>query len=286
LMALGEGLVLVAVGNGDEGHLSLLSEFYHELILPTFEKEVELLDPFDTWKGLMMEPSEGYQFHADLLVNEQNRVIGGLMYEFYPQSLCGLLSYLVVKEEYRGRRLANYLIDIAKESLDRDAQKLTSDQTKKINAIFLETHHPPLSHFGPQYVDSVQEESLDIWTKRMNLFGRLGFQVIDVPYLQPPLEIGKNPAYNLFLLNYHPENWPDLSPTTLRDFLVEFNIGCGNEESMAEDYESLILEVQNLSSINLIQILTLIRSVTEGSMPSMMKKLLDLKSAYLTEKHD
>jgi GNAT superfamily N-acetyltransferase len=274
------GFSLICIRNGDSHLLPLLNTFYHHLIETTFEREAELLDPFSTWEYLM-EPDEQYRFHADVLVtNDSQTLVGGLMYEFYPQSLCGILCYLVVKEEYRGQRLANLLVQNAKNTLDNDARELTCGKFQTVHSVFLETHIPPLSCFGIQSRDNENEEPFEIWMKRMSLFDRLGFQIVDISYLQPPLGREKETAYNLILLQSQSPNIPDLSPFVLSQFLLEFAESCAYEGEIPKDFSNLVSHVRSLSQLSFLPIKDYVANIGKGVMPEMIQKLIHLKENH------
>jgi len=286
---LPEGLTLYPIRPREED-LPLLKTFYHDLILATFGDDMDLMDSFETWVESLMEPSEGYVFHADLVLDANKRIVGGLMYEFYPRSLCGLLSYVVVIEEYRGKGIANFLIQEGKKFLNEDAKTLTKNPNAEIRGIFLETHFPPLSHIphDPSIFPTPHHdhESLDVWAKRMVLFNRLGFSLLEIPYLQPPLGLDKDPSFDLILLASLPSDCTEFSSSIVSEWLVEFNELVGNEGKFSEHYQRLIAMTQKLPHVGVLNVPTFLNIICEKKeVRSWMKDLITWKAEYFPHEH-
>ena len=225
----------------DDIDFDLVSKFYNELIFPTFGGVAEHMDDLETWKDLLFSPSPPtYRLFLDIVVIEneskigdndghssqqqqqKQQIIGGSMFEFFPNSLCGILSYIVVHELHRGRGIAQSLVHQMKDTLNQYATEITEGKEKKIRHLFLETNLPPLEQNPNIFSDSEliqlykesllllgehhHSESFEAWEKRMKFFSRLGFGVLDFPYIQPPLGEGKDPAFNLLLLAHMPSS--------------------------------------------------------------------------------
>ncbi|MBZ0070580.1 MAG: GNAT family N-acetyltransferase [Gammaproteobacteria bacterium] len=136
------------------------------------------------------------------------RPIGGIAFEYYRDSRCGLLTYLVTDPAHRRRGLARRLLDYAIARLHRDAQEYGT----ALRAVFAEAEDP--DQVGA-YDNTMPPR------ERLATLARLGARRIDIPYVQPRLEGGSEPCRHLLLLAFHPDT-PDIAGTVVRDFLHEF----------------------------------------------------------------
>ena len=251
---------------------------------------MDLMDSFETWVESLMDPSPGYVFHADLVLDGSGRIVGGLMYEFYPRSLSGLLSYVVVIEEYRGKGIANYLIQEGKKFLNEDAKAWTKDPNAEIRGIFLETHFPPLSHVphDPSLFPTPphDHEPLDVWAKRMVLFNRLGFSLLEIPYLQPPLGPDKDPSFDLILLASLPRDATTFSPSVVSEWLVELNELVGNEGKVSVHYQRLIAQTRALENVSVVTVPQFLDIICEKKeVRPWMRELIGWKAEYFPNGH-
>ena len=111
----------------------------------------------------------GYAFHARLLLDGDD-IVGGVTYELYPKSQCGLVTYMVVAPHARGRGLGKQLfLGAARELYDAGAR-----------AVFGEVHadHP----------------------ERLARFERWGARALDFEYVQPALGPGLAADHGLRLI--------------------------------------------------------------------------------------
>jgi GNAT superfamily N-acetyltransferase len=111
-------------------------------------------EPLDAW----LHP-HGYAFHAQVALDGDD-IAGGITYELYPKSRCGLVTYMVVAPSARERGLGRTLLtSAARELYDAGA------------ALVL----------GEVHRDKPE---------RLERFVRWGARVIDIPYVQPSLGPG------------------------------------------------------------------------------------------------
>jgi GNAT superfamily N-acetyltransferase len=123
-------------------------------------------EPFESWLA-----PRGYTFHARVALDGQE-IAGGITYEHYPESNCGLVTYMVVAPGARERGLGRTLLTTA-------AQELYSAGTALV--------------FGEVHRDAPE---------RLARFIRWGARVIDIPYVQPSLGPGlaRDPGLCLIVL--------------------------------------------------------------------------------------
>jgi GNAT superfamily N-acetyltransferase len=144
--------------------------------------------------------------------NLKLNVIGGLVFEYYRESSCGLLTYLLVKPSFRKRGLASKLIKKASKILNEDAKV----EQSTLNAVFLESKNP-------KFPDrSLKKEKTD---KNLSFLRKIGAQKVDIPYIQPQLEGGKGRCNYLSLMTIFSGKHLQvdyISGEIIKGFLYEF----------------------------------------------------------------
>ncbi|KAF2068992.1 hypothetical protein CYY_009691 [Polysphondylium violaceum] len=182
----------------DDYDQDLMDRFYNELMLPNFpmKNELEPLSNFVT--ALERETynpnlSEVHVLLALRWPNEssdlQPTIGAGIIFEYYPNTNCGLLSYLVVHRSSRGHGLARVLVERAVELLDKHAK--TRGQLAGCNVILLETN-------SAEKV-TVQQDVMDP-RMRHTIYHKMGFRMIDFEYIMPPLFQGYEKLRGVLLL--------------------------------------------------------------------------------------
>lgn len=101
----------------------------------------------------------GYTFQARVAVH-RHYILGGITYEHYPKSNCGLVTYMVVAPMARNQGLGRTLLDIAARALYDAGAALV---------------------LGEVHRDAPE---------RLARFVRWGARALDVPYVQPSLGPG------------------------------------------------------------------------------------------------
>ncbi|GAB3898890.1 hypothetical protein GCM10028803_19120 [Larkinella knui] len=125
--------------------------------------------------------------------------VAGCIVELYPDSACGLVTYLFVNQHYRGVRIGSDQKKIA-ESLIQSEQGLTGliryfagQYGKTVNAVLFESNNP--------FETDAENDSMPP-AKRLKFFSRMGAKRIDFDYIQPPLGDDKGIVTNLYLLTF------------------------------------------------------------------------------------
>ncbi len=138
-------------------------------------------------------------------------VFGGIVFEYYRVSSCGLLTYVAVDEPYRHQGLARILFEIAIQTLEKDA--ITNHAS--LQAAFGEAEDPR--------VDGPSGSSLDT-RERLCVMEHLGAKWVDIPYVQPALSAGGGRCGRLLLLCFHAGRFGanTLEGDVLIRFLFEF----------------------------------------------------------------
>ncbi|MGK2942042.1 MAG: GNAT family N-acetyltransferase [Immundisolibacter sp.] len=147
-------------------------------------------------------------------------LLGGIAFEHYRDSHCGLLTYLVIAPEFRRRGLGRQLIHGALARLHQE----TRAHGTELCGVFAETEDP----------DKVgANDNAMAPRERLTALARLGARRIDIPYVQPALEGGSGRCRHLLLLAFHPHT--DAIPgAVVRDFLHEFYRALGIDAPQAD----------------------------------------------------
>lgn len=137
--------------------------------------------------------------------------LAGVAFEYYRDSRCGLLTYLVTAPAQRRRGLAHRLVLRAIELLHADAR----EQGAELRAVFAETEDPQRV---PAAADAMSPH------ERLRALGRLGARRLDLPYVQPRLAGANAPCRHLLLLAFYPgaARTATIDGAVMRAFLSEF----------------------------------------------------------------
>ncbi|KAL9179715.1 hypothetical protein ACHAXT_009005 [Thalassiosira profunda] len=132
---------------------------------------------------------------------EECTVVGGAAVEYYPRSRVGLLSYVVLHSDCRGRGLAKPLHDEALARLEALAHRYYPSQSAEptLRAVFAETNTAAAGDVAPEMA-----------LRRHRALYNLGYRLVHFPYAQPPLSTANVDAAfdDIVLLVYFPyERW-------------------------------------------------------------------------------
>ena len=211
----------------------LLSAFT-ALYLNTFTDPSEREDPAQ-WSERLRHSYPSPQPRTHLVVALQadgvaaSSVLGGIVFEYYPASRCGLLTYLVVDRAQRRRGLARRLISTAIGILNHDAQQ----QSSTLRGVFAEAEDP---------AKVSAEDAAMSPRERVTALMRLGARWIDIPYVQPALDGGSGRCRHLLLLAFdHDGTQPEgIQGSVVKGFLYEFYQALGIERPDADaDYVAI-----------------------------------------------
>jgi GNAT superfamily N-acetyltransferase len=161
-----------------------MSRFYDQCLVPSFGRFDDELEPLDVFLTALGTDNAQYRLHVVLLLDENQQIMAGCCFELYKRSICGLLTYIVVKDEYRGKGLARNLIDLT-------ISQLRDDSEGKIRCLFLETNS-----------ERVKDDIIDP-AERLLIWQRLGFVPLrQLSYVQPALSASQSKCRDLILC-YH-----------------------------------------------------------------------------------
>ena len=164
-----------------------LVRFYDELLVPNFSQFPEELDTLDTfYYALNSKSVYPYTLHITLLI-EDDKILAGCSYEYYPKSQSALLTYIVVSE--------------------------------------LKIHHENIKVLFAESNSDKVDESKDVMNPKLRrqILNRLGFFYLDFDYIQPPLSKESDKCKDL-LLSVHKDYLisDKIKSHILVDWLEEF----------------------------------------------------------------
>lgn len=219
-----KGISILELRDTPNDNLDLLNSFitlYNETFTDTSERE----DPNQWAIRMWLVPAE-LKHITHLLIayttddsTGDRCLVGGLVFEHYLKSQCGLLTYLVIEKKWRQRGIARVLVDKALSILMQEEHNLG----KQLKAAFCEVEDPQL----------VSDENSTMPTcERLQAIMSLGARVLNFKYIQPPLVGGSGHCNHLLLLAFDLQNFTkntvnkphgiSMEGSVIREFLYEF----------------------------------------------------------------
>ena len=182
-------------------HEPLLERFHRDLYLSEFAAQAE---PLDVWKWALFSGEAPYRMSLRLAL-DAGEIVGGIAFELYRKSMCGLVTYVVVDKQARGSGLGKSLRSGAARTLYADGAR----------SVFGEVNDPRAPH---------SYETPETSWKRLERYMRWGSRVLDMRYIQPSLGEGLERDRGLVLVR-HAGDAPPLTSmpgAIARDFISEF----------------------------------------------------------------
>ena len=184
-------------------HVHLVDEFFKLYVHPSnFPDPDELEEPLfirDRIANGSDLPHTHLMLYRVILPDGERIFVGGCIVEFYPDSACGLITYLFVDQAWRGIGIGSRNEKVG-ESLISDENGLKglvklfeTRYGKKVNAVFFESNNP---------AETLAENDSIPPIKRLRFFDRMGARRVAFNYIQPPLGDDKGIVTNLFLLTF------------------------------------------------------------------------------------
>ncbi len=182
-------------------HEPLVERFHGELYLSAFAAQAE---PIEVWKWALWSDEAPYRMTLQLALDGAD-IVGGIAFELYPKSRCGLVTYVVVAPQARRGGLGHTLRSGAARTLYADGA----------HAVFGEVNDPRAPHS--------YETAEESW-KRLLRYQRWGSRVLDIRYIQPSLGPGLERDRGLVLLRHAGDAPPveSMPGQVVVDFISEF----------------------------------------------------------------
>lgn len=199
-------LEIVTIGNHDDE--GLLDEFHTGIYWEEFAEQQE---PVTIWKRALWGGASPYELTiriAGRALRDRTRreILGGIVFERYPRSGCGLITYMVIAPAAR------------RHGLGRRLQREAADALFAAGApaVFGEINDPRRAGEGV-------DEPLDAMWRRLERNQAWGARVVEVRYVQPALAPGLTRDRGLCLIALSGEQPlpPTMSGRLVRDFVEE-----------------------------------------------------------------
>jgi GNAT superfamily N-acetyltransferase len=199
-------LEIVTITNHDDE--SLLDEFHTGIYWDDFAEQQE---PLAVWKRALWSGTSPYELtiriagHA-LRDRARREILGGIAFERYPRSGCGLVTYMVIAPAARRHGLGKRL------------------QREAADALFAAGAPTVFGEINdPRRIGEGIDESLDAMWRRLERNQAWGARVVEARYVQPALAPGLARDHGLCLIALcNREPLPAAMPGRLvRDFVDE-----------------------------------------------------------------
>jgi GNAT superfamily N-acetyltransferase len=167
--------------------LDLLRRFYSGVFIQGFPDRDERESFQNILKTLKLTESGRYggNDYRVLTLLESGKIIGGAIIDYFVRSRCGVIEFLLVDRESRGKGYSKIIMNRIEEILKESAR----ERGEELAGMFGEAEIP----------FTATKEAVDPW-KRLAILGRLGFARVCFRYVQPALQPGKKPVKHLMLL--------------------------------------------------------------------------------------
>lgn len=132
-----------------------------------------------------------YEPHSIIALSSDettSEVRGGLIADWYANSKCIHLTYLIIDDSSREKGIGKKLIN---EGIVQIKNLIQATAGIEIKNVFFESNNP----------EKTIHDNFNSVT-RLEIFSRLGAKWIDIPYIQPALDAAKKEVDNLFLLSF------------------------------------------------------------------------------------
>ncbi len=230
----------------------LLSLFYNTVMKKYFPIEDEL-DPLEAWIDLV-SPTRREEINDPFLpdmhvcvIMQQNSIAAGCVYEYYKMSNCVLLSYIVVVEEFQAKGLGKVMIQHSFKECEKiysqqwkpmayplkQFQSIISKSGKSSNhATFLlqflqyswsqQVNNRFFAYFAETNAAGVSDGVMESEHRHI-ILNKMGFEMLDFEYIQPPLSEEQEPCYDLLLLALKNSSLP-IDEETGKPFIPTLNM--------------------------------------------------------------
>ncbi|MEI6767148.1 MAG: GNAT family N-acetyltransferase [Bacteroidota bacterium] len=226
-------------GNFADSDKNTLDSFI-KLYVDGFTDPDERTNP-DEWINQLSQPPENKKFETHIFVsreeNDEKKVTGGIVLEYFPKSKSILLAYIIVDSNVRksglGKKLFNQITELI---------AFLKSKEKETVAVYAEIAIP-------WKVDGTKSPIPP--ELRVEIFRGMGAEWIDIPYVQPPLDETKEYVDHSFLIVFR-DLTPDskLQVSYVQNFLEELYRTLGIEKSSQDKFFNKMKEA--LSAITIL----------------------------------
>jgi GNAT superfamily N-acetyltransferase len=173
----------------------VLSAFYRGVYSREFP-DVDERESLENMVAYLRLKTEGWygmnNYHIVILQDDAGNIAGGMVADYFERSNVGVIEFVVVAPELRGRGLGKLLLREISQRLEADSRRAGH---AGLNGICAEVNDP--------YRRCDVQEHLDGFA-RLRIWDHFGFRLLDFPYVQPPLSSDQDAVVGLGLM-FRPE---------------------------------------------------------------------------------
>lgn len=175
-------LKYVEVSALDQSTISDFGQFYTDVYMEAFPDEDER-EGFDNFLKYLKRAvdAKDYKYHVILAKDEQNRVLGGGIFNYYKKSNAGVIEFLAVRSDMQSSGIGTMIYKHIVSILSEDAHQMTG---KALDYILCEID-------SPEHSRAEVKKYLYFWNKN-------NFWHLDFHYVQPALSAGQKPVTGLW----------------------------------------------------------------------------------------
>lgn len=205
-MAVSTDFTFIPVHAGNSDSLQMLATAYQRLYVPLFPFEEER-EPLDAWTDGIKNPDPDIKYASVVVTTTQQDVIGMGVGKYFTNPDVGYISCIAVDPKARGRSIGQNLM----RSMCADIYRHAEHAHKPLAGIFFETNDPSKVNAADDSMDPA---------RRLRLYELWGYQKIDIPYAQPPMEPGQPFCDKMLLMVCpHPITKTMPKPNAIKGFL-------------------------------------------------------------------
>ncbi|MBO5312941.1 MAG: GNAT family N-acetyltransferase [Clostridia bacterium] len=238
----GKTLEYVEVSFKDRSTVTDFGQFYTEVYMDSFPDDDER-ETFDNFLKYLRKSEEqtDYGYHIVLAKDENSRVVGGCVFNYYPSANAGVIEFIAVRSDMQSGGIGTLLYKHVVSLLKRDARRF---KKKSLDYIFCEID-------SPYYSKSDVKKYLYFWTK--NKYMHLSFS-----YVQPALSPGQKAVSGLwFIVTALSEAKSNVPSSVVIDVLYNYLKYAMDIENPNEckEYRDMVAELEKSEYVKLESIL-------------------------------
>ena len=235
-------IMFTDIDYNDRQAVTDLGIFYTDIYMESFPDPNER-EQFDNLLLYLKRGHESadYEFHIVLAKDENDKIIGGCIFDYYTASNAGVIEFLAIRKDLQSSGIGTALYKNALSILERDAYAATKEQ---LRCICCEID-------SPEYNKASIKKYLYFWHKN-------GYKHLDFKYIQPALSQSQQPVYGLWF-NIMPLNLGEngISGNYILSVIADymkFSMQLGDYEN-SQEYKAMKRELENEPSVRLLNIL-------------------------------
>jgi GNAT superfamily N-acetyltransferase len=206
--------------------LELLDRFYRDCFIPEFPDRNER-ESLENIKEYLHRKEAGWygnnNYHV-LVMLDGDKPIGGSIFDYLVEPNAGVIEYIIVQPDLRGRGYGGRLMEQTERLLHEDSEK---SRGRRLDWIVGEMDDPYLT-LSPAY-------RFDPFI-RPRVWDKWGYRMLDFPYVQPALSSDREPVDNLLLaVKTCSDRFADAIPSTDVSTLVREYLRWAMRIEMAEE---------------------------------------------------